>query len=129
MFILQCKLEHIGDTLGSGLTMTTTPANRKNSSSLWMQHTPQGFEIWLEGFEVRRYVWKDNLFKVAGHVTVFQVSKNRKSVHSEPMLHERKMLFAHWPMEGRVTNSVVRTIKMGTYKRRTKNSDFKSWTA
>jgi hypothetical protein len=120
LFILECLLENINDTPGSGLTMTTTAANRKNSSSLWMQYMPKGFKMQLEGFEERRYVWKDNLFKVARHVTVFQVSKNGKSVHVEPMLHRRRMLFALWPIEGRVADSVVRTIKMSADEEKNK---------
>jgi hypothetical protein len=81
---------------------------------------PKGFKMQLKGFEERRYVWKDNLFKVARHVTVFQVSKNRKSVHVEPMLHGRRMPFALWPIEGRVADSVVRTIKMSADEEKNK---------
>ena len=76
--ILERLLENVDDIHGGCRAVTAIPAEGNIISYLWMQCMPESSEMWLEGVEVRRDVWKDQEFEVMGHVTVFQMSKDRK---------------------------------------------------
>ena len=80
----------------------------------WMQCMPKGFEIWLEGREVRRDVSKDTVVEVAEHGTGFQISKITKICHSEPIADGRRMF--RFSEEGRAGDSIVGTIQVGANK-------------
>jgi hypothetical protein len=72
--------------------------------------------MWLEGFKVWGYVGKDGLFEMARHVAVLYVSKKTKTFHGKPIPHRGRMVLAPGPIEGRVANRMVGSIKVGAYK-------------
>ena len=47
-------------------------------------------------------------------MTVFQVSKINKVGRTEPLLDDGRVCFRSYTMEGRVSNSIMGTVEMGT---------------